>query len=339
MPHPEKRNLSLTGPETLRQIKVTVPKDFAAGLDGIIVAAEHALKEMGLQRSAGTLPFLNQKDGFDCPGCAWPDPEKRSRLGEFCENGVKAIAEEATTQRADIAFFEKHSITEMSGWSDYEIGKSGRLTDPMVLMPGKLHYEPISWKDAFQLIAGQLKELNSPDEAVFYTSGRSSNEAAFLYGLFVRAFGTNNLPDCSNMCHESSGVALTETLGIDKGSVTLEDLYEAELVVVMGQNPGTNHPRMLSALQKCKQNGGKVVAINPLKEAGLIRFKDPQHPVNMLTGGTPIADHYLQVKINEDVALLKLMMKKLAAIEAEKGNVFDRTFIDEKTKGYAALMQ
>ena len=338
MPYSDKPQVSLTGPETFRKIKLTAPREFAAGIEGIKVALEHALKEMGLQRSLGTLPYLNQKEGFDCPGCAWPDPEKRSRLGEFCENGVKAIAEEATTKRADIPFFEKHSITEMSGWSDYEIGKSGRLTDPMLLMPGKLHYEPVSWESAFSLIARQLKQLSNPNEAVFYTSGRSSNEAAFLYGLFIRAFGTNNMPDCSNMCHESSGVALTETLGIGKGSVTLEDFYEAEVVVVMGQNPGTNHPRMLTALQKCKQNGGKVVAINPLKEAGLVRFKNPQQPVNMLTGGTTIADHYLQVKINEDVTLLKLIMKKLARIEAERGGVFDKDFIAHNTRGFEELI-
>ena len=269
----ENRPISVYGPDNLGQIRLSVPKDFAAGMEGVKVALEHAMKEMGIQRSLGTLPFLNQKEGFDCPGCAWPDPEKRSKLGEFCENGVKAIAEEATTQRADIAFFEKHSIAEMSGWSDYKIGKSGRLTDPMLLMPGQLHYEPISWQEAFSMIARELKKLDHPDEAVFYTSGRSSNEAAFLYGLFIRAFGTNNMPDCSNMCHESSGVALSETLGIGKGSVTLEDFYEAEVVMVIGQNPGTNHPRMLSALQKCKQNGGTIVAVNPLKEAGLVRFK------------------------------------------------------------------
>jgi len=338
MNDPNYRPISLTGPDTLRQIRLTAPKDFAAGIAGIKVALEHAMKEMGLQRSVGTLPYLNQEGGFDCPGCAWPDPEKRSKFGEFCENGVKAIAEEATTKRVDIPFFEKHSITEMSGWSDYEIGKSGRLTDPMLLMPGKVHYEPVSWDAAFRLIADQLRQLSSPNEAVFYTSGRSSNEAAFLYGLFIRAFGTNNMPDCSNMCHESSGVALTETLGIGKGSVTLEDFYEAEVVIVMGQNPGTNHPRMLSALQKCKENGGKVVAINPLKEAGLIRFKNPQQPGNMLKGGTAIADHYLQVKINEDVALLKYIMKKLALREAAQGGVFDQTFIAQKTTGIEALL-
>ncbi len=338
MSQTEKRPISLTGPETFHQIRLTAPKDFAAGVEGVKVALEHALKEMGLQRTMGTLPYLNQKDGFDCPGCAWPDPEKRSKFGEFCENGVKAIAEEATTKRVDIPFFEKHSITEMSGWSDYEIGKSGRLTDPMLLMPGKLHYEPISWNAAFQLVADQLRQLSSPNEAVFYTSGRSSNEAAFLYGLFIRAFGTNNMPDCSNMCHESSGVALTETLGIGKGSVSLEDFYEAEVVMVIGQNPGTNHPRMLAALQKCKQNGGRVVAINPLKEAGLIRFKNPQQPGNMLSGGTAIADHYLQVKINEDVALLKLIMKKLAKREALQGGVFDKDFIAAKTAGFEEML-
>ncbi len=334
-----KRNLSAVAPEKFTGIKLSEPKKYAAGMPAIKVALNHALKEMGLTRSIQTLSSLNQKNGIDCPGCAWPDPENRSSLGEFCENGVKAIAEEATTKRVTADFFAKHSITEMASWSDYEIGKSGRLTDPMILKPGNDHYEPISWEDAFPKIADSLRKLDDPNEAVFYASGRSSNEAAFLYGLFIRAFGTNNMPDCSNMCHESSGVALTETLGIGKGSATLVDFEEAEVIMVIGQNPGTNHPRMLSALEKCKRNGGKIIAVNPLEEAGLMRFKNPQKIHGMVASGTPITDIFLQVKINQDVALLKLIIKKLAKLDAESGDVFDHDFIENKTQGFHGFLK
>ena len=329
-----RRNISILGSEKFTGLKLALPQNYAAGLPAVKVALEHAMKEMGLKKSIETLSKLNQKDGFDCPGCAWPDPEKRSSLGEFCENGVKAIAEEATNKRVDPEFFKKYSITELSSWSDFEIGKSGRITHPMLLRPGSHHYETISWEEAFKLIGKEVKLLKSPDEAVFYTSGRSSNEAAFLYGLFARVLGTNNMPDCSNMCHESSGAALGETLGIGKGSVTLEDLHKAEVVIVMGQNPGTNHPRMLSALEKCKQHGGAVVSINPLAEAGLIRFKNPQEVNGIIGQGTKLTDLHLQVKINQDVPLLKLVMKKLAEKDAKTGDVFDHDFIKNKTAGF-----
>ena len=333
-----RRNISILGSEKFTGLKLALPQDYAAGLPAVKVALEHAMKEMGLKKSIETLSKLNQKDGFDCPGCAWPDPEKRSSLGEFCENGVKAIAEEATNKRVDPEFFKKYSITELSSWSDFEIGKSGRITHPMLLRPGSHHYETISWEEAFKLIGKEVKSLKSPDEAVFYTSGRSSNEAAFLYGLFARVLGTNNMPDCSNMCHESSGAALGETLGIGKGSVTLEDLHKAEVVIVMGQNPGTNHPRMLSALEKCKQHGGAVVSINPLAEAGLIRFKNPQEVNGIIGQGTKLTDLHLQVKINQDVPLLKLVMKKLAEKDAETSDVFDHGFIKNKTAGFEELL-
>ena len=266
------------------------------------------------------------------------DPEKPSKIAEYCENGAKALAEEATNLTLGPDFFAKHSVEELSKWSDFKIGKSGRLIHPMILYPNKVHYEPISWEGAFELMASELKNLHSPDEAIFYTSGRSSNEAAFLYGLFARAFGTNNMPDCSNMCHESSGVALGETLGIGKGSVKLEDFYEAEVVIVIGQNPGTNHPRMLTALQKCKENGGKVISINPLEEIGLVKFKNPQE-IKGITLGQAISDIYLQVKINQDVALLKLLMKKLARLNANDASVFDQAFIKEYTEGYELLLK
>lgn len=331
------RNISLTGTINFTGLKLTKAKAFAAGIPGIKVALQHSFKEMGGLEALTTLSKMNQKEGFDCAGCAWPDPEEPSKLGEYCENGAKALAEEATYEKVDANFFKKHSVEEISTWSDFKIGKSGRLTSPMILKEGSIHYEPISWEDAFALVADELHLLDNPDEAIFYTSGRSSNEAAFLYGLFARAFGTNNMPDCSNMCHESSGVGLTETLGIGKGSVKLEDLHKAEIVMVIGQNPGTNHPRMLSALEACKNNGGKIISINPLAEAGLTRFKDPQS-IKGLIQGTSLTDIHLQVKINQDVALLKLLMKKLAVLDAKGEAVFDHDFIDRYTNGYESFL-
>jgi len=339
MKEDKKRDVSAIGAIDFTGIRLKKPQEYAAGVSAVKVALQHSFKEMGVAKSLSTLSKMNQKEGFDCPGCAWPDPEKPSRLGEYCENGAKALAEEATNKRVGRDFFAKYSVEEMSRWTDYQIGKSGRLTEPMVLHPNRIHYEPISWENAYQLIAEKLGELNTPDQAVFYTSGRSSNEAAFLYGLFVRAFGTNNMPDCSNMCHESSGVALSETLGIGKGSVKLEDFEKAELVLVIGQNPGTNHPRMLSALQKCKENNGKVVSINPLAEAGLIRFKNPQEFKGVVASGEALTDIHLQVKINQDVALLKVILKKLVALDKKLGNVFDHKFIRRYTEGYEELIK
>ncbi len=335
-----KRNVQATTSEELTKIKIKPPTNYAAGMHGVKVALEHVFAEMGAVRGFQTLAKLNQKNGIDCPGCAWPDPDdKRSVLGEYCENGAKALAEEATLKRVKPKFFAKHSVEELSRWSDYKIGKSGRLTQPMILQEGSSHYEPIAWDAAFELIADKLNALQSPDEAIFYTSGRSSNEAAFLYGVFARAFGTNNMPDCSNMCHESSGVALSQTLGIGKGSVTLDDLHKADVVMIIGQNPGTNHPRMLSALQKLKQNGGKVITVNPLEEAGLKRFKNPQKVADILGSGTAITDLFLQVRINQDIPLLKAIMKKLHTKERTEGGIFDHDFIQSKTQGYEALIQ
>ncbi len=332
------RNISITGTTDFSELKVTEPSNYAAGIKAVKVALDHAFKEMGVAKSFKGLAKMNQKEGFDCPGCAWPDPEKPSKVAEYCENGAKALAEEATNEKVDRDFFAKYSVEEISQWTDYKIGKSGRVTAPMILRPGKVHYEPIGWTEAYQEIAKHLKDLDHPDQAIFYTSGRSSNEAAFLYGVFIRAFGTHNMPDCSNMCHESSGVALGETLGIGKGSVKLEDFDKAEVVLVMGQNPGTNHPRMLSALQKCKENGGKVISVNPLEEAGLIRFKNPQEVKGVIQGGEAIADIHLQVKINKDIAVIKYILKRLAALDKLTGDVFDHEFIEKYTDGYASLL-
>ena len=323
-------------PKKLTGIEFEEIPSSAVGFSAIKSAITHIKDEVGLKKGIGLLANLNQKNGFDCPGCAWPDPdEKRAFLAEYCENGAKAVAEEATKNRVSPLFFATHSISKLSKLSDYEIGKKGRITHPVVVKEGRNHYEEISWEDAFSMIGTALKSLPSPDEAIFYTSGRTSNEAAFLYQLFVRKYGTNNLPDCSNMCHESSGVALTETLGIGKGSVTLEDFNHAELVIVMGQNPGTNHPRMLTALGKTKKRGGKIITINPIPEVGLMRYKDPQNPLKWIGKGQKLTDIFLQVKINGDVALLKIILKLLWEKEQKfPGTIFDHEFINSNTLGY-----
>ena len=319
-------------------MRITQPSKSAAGLKAVFHSMRMALKSMSLIKTGKVLAPLNQKGGTDCPGCAWPDPDHRSNLGEFCENGVKAIAEEATDRSVDASFFSKHSISSLRNQSDYWLGQQGRLVTPMMVRKGEKNYTSISWDEAFDLIASHLNQRISPDDAIFYTSGRTSNEAAFLYQLFIRIFGTNNLPDCSNMCHESSGVALNHTLGIGKGTVKLEDFYHAELILIFGQNPGTNHPRMLSALEKAKKQGAKVVVINPLKEAGLLKFNNPQAVSGILGQGTDLADLYLQVKINEDVALLKILLLRLLE-EAEKSpEIIDQDFIAQKTEGFEAFI-
>lgn len=326
-------------PEEFLAIKLTEPKETAAGIPAVISSVKHVFSEMGPIRGFKALAKLNQKDGFDCPGCAWPDPDdERSPIAEYCENGAKAIAEEATTKALWADFFAKNSVAELSQLDDFRIGKKGRVAEPMYLPKGATHYEPISWENAFKLIAKNLNELPTPNDAIFYTSGRTSNEAAFLYQLFVREFGTNNLPDCSNMCHESSGLALSESVGIGKGSVTLEDFYEAEVIIILGQNPGTNHPRMLTALQKAKQNGCTIISVNPLKETGLVGFNNPQKVNGVLGIKSQLTDIFLQVKINSDLALVKALEILLFEEEAKNpGTVFDIDFINNNTSGYEQL--
>jgi molybdopterin-dependent oxidoreductase alpha subunit len=328
-------------PESFRHLKLTKPKEVAAGMVAIMSSAKHVFSAMNPVRGVKALLKLNQKEGFQCPSCAWPDPDdERSPVAEYCESGAKAIAEEATTKSLKPAFFVKNSVAELSQLGDYEIGKKGRIAQPVYLPKGATHYQPISWEDAFKKIAEHLNQLSSPDEAVFYTSGRTSNEAAFLYQLFVRHFGTNNLPDCSNMCHESSGVALSESLGSGKGSVVLEDFYKAEVIIILGQNPGSNHPRMLTALQKAKQNGCHIISINPLPETGLLAFNNPQSLQGLLGHGTKLTDIFLQIKINGDMALLKAI-EKILLEEDEKNShsVLDHDFIKEHTTGYSELVQ
>ncbi len=317
------------------KVAVSPPKRQAAGVTAVTVALERAVEEMGVVRTARTLARINQRHGFDCPGCAWPEPTDHRRPAEFCENGAKAVAEEATLRTVDPQFFARHSIAELSGKSGYWLGQQGRLTHPMVLRPGQDHYTPIAWDKAYRLIADELRALDSPDEALFYTSGRTANETAFLYQLLVRSFGTNNLPDCSNMCHESSGTALSASIGIGKGSVTIDDFPAAEVIVVAGQNPGTNHPRMLSALQKAKQHGARVIAVNPLPETGLLGFRDPQ-TLRGLTTGIDIADDFLQIRLGGDMALFQGLAKLLfEAEDRAPGTVVDRAFVDTHTAGFA----
>ncbi|CAH1002249.1 putative oxidoreductase [Neolewinella maritima] len=325
-------------PPRLTDLEIKAPSSRAAGLPALRYSLKHVTEHMHVGEGLETLAKLNQKGGFDCPGCAWPDPDgARTPMAEYCENGVKAIAEEATKRRIGPAFFAEHSVEALGDWTDYELGKSGRITMPMHLRPGAQHYTPISWEKAFDLMSRHLKDME-PDEAVFYTSGRTSNEAAFLYQLFVRQYGTNNLPDCSNMCHESTSLALAEVLGLGKGSVTLEDIHEADLIICLGQNPGTNHPRMLTALEKMKENGGHMISVNPLPEVGLMDFVNPQRPLKMVTGGTELSDLFLQVKINEDQSLLRAWLKILYDKEQQApGTVFDRSFIDSYTSGYPAM--
>ncbi len=311
--------------------QVAPPAHAAAGLRAIGHTLKIAQQQMGLARTARTLLKVNQKDGFDCPGCAWPEGDKR-HTAEFCENGAKAVAEEATLRRVTPDFFAAHPLADLAGRSGYWLGQQGRITQPMYLPEGADRYEAVTWERAFAIIAEELRALASPDEALFYTSGRTSNEAAFLFQLFAREFGTNNLPDCSNMCHESSGSALSETIGIGKGSVSLEDLHQADLIIVAGQNPGTNHPRMLSALEKAKSAGAKIISVNPLPEAGMERFKNPQTPLGMLRG-TALNDLFLQIRIGGDQALFRLLNK----LVMETDGALDEDFIAEHTHGFEEL--
>lgn len=322
-------------------LTVTGRKDSAAGPRAVAISLERATTQMGPVRAAKALLALNQTDGFDCMSCAWPDPEPGHRhTAEFCENGAKAVAHEGQREVVGPAFFARYSVDDLASASGYWLEQQGRLAHPVVKRAGSRHYEPISWDDAFALVADHLHRLDSPDEAAFYTSGRASNEVAFLYQLFARAYGTNNLPDCSNMCHESTSVALAETIGIGKSSVSLQDVHEAELIVIAGQNPGTNHPRMLSALQIAKRDGARIIAVNPLKEAGLQGFMNPQEPLGMAGKSFELADLYLQIRSGGDLALWQgLGRLLLEADDAAPGTVVDRDFIERHTVGFAEWEQ
>ena len=312
---------------------VTKPKKTAAGVEAVLVALDRGFAQAGVGRTAKALLRLNQRDGTDCPGCAWPESQGHRKAAEFCENGAKAVAEESTKRTVTPAFWAEHSIAELATKTEYWLGNQGRITHPVVIRPGDTHYSQISWNDAFELIGEQIR-ATVPDRTVFYTSGRTANESAFLYQLFARSIGTNNLPDCSNMCHESSGSAMNATIGIGKGTVSLEDIHHAELILVVGQNPGTNHPRMLSALKQCKDNGGRVVAVNPLPEAGLFNFKDPQSVSGVIGDGTALANEYLQIKVGGDLALFQALGHLLLEEEERvPGSVVDHEFVTENTQG------
>ncbi len=317
--------------------RVNTPPTYATGFPAVKKAVELTVGSMGIGRAISGMRHVNQFDGFDCPSCAWPDPEHKRSFAEFCENGAKAVASEATRARADRAFFSHHSIDDLLARSESWMDKAGRPTEPMVLREGATHYVPISWDDAFALIERELHALPTPDAATFYTSGRTSNEAAFLYQLFVRQFGTSNLPDCSNMCHESSGLALTESIGIGKGTVTIEDFEKADSIWVIGQNPGTNHPRMLSSLLAARRNGCEIVGVNPLREVGLEKFRHPQEVLAMLGHGTKLSSLHVPVRINGDIAFLKGVMKEMLEAEERGEHAIDRAFVDSRTEGFDAF--
>ena len=324
------------------------PEHIAAGVPGLYQTTRISLKEMGPSRALRTLLALNKKDGFDCQSCAWPSPDNPRKIAEFCENGAKSVAAEATNRRVTPEFFAQWSVAALSEQSDHWLDQQGRLTHPMILRQGATHYELITWDAAFALIAQELNALSSPNAATFYTSGRTSNEAAFLYQLFVRQFGTNNLPDCSNMCHESSTVALTESIGLGKTTVRLDDFEKTDLIVIIGQNPGTNHPRMLSSLEHAKKNGATIIGINPMRETGLLRVVNPNpqeydnllaYPAGLLGHGTELASEFLQLRINSDIAVLKGLMKTLLDEEARVGGVIDHTFIEQHTAGFQQVVE
>ncbi|WP_040549610.1 FdhF/YdeP family oxidoreductase [Pedosphaera parvula] len=332
-------------PEERTKARIGHHSEAAAGIPAILKTMQYGVDEMGVDHTVKTLLKINQKDGFDCQSCAWPSPDGKRHMAEFCENGAKAVASEATTRRVTPEFFQKWSLDQLAGQSDHWLNEQGRITHPMILRAGRRYYEPIEWTDAFALIGEELNRLASPDEAAFYTSGRTSNEAAFLYQLFARQFGTNNLPDCSNMCHESSGTALVESIGVGKSTVTFSDFDKTDLIFIIGQNPGTNHPRMLTTLEHAKRNGAKIIAINPLPEVGLMRVKNPNpqeypnpltYPVDLVVGkGFKLADLFLQVRVNGDVAVLKGIMKGILEEEDRRpGQVLAHEFIKQYTAGF-----
>ncbi|HEV7955854.1 MAG TPA: FdhF/YdeP family oxidoreductase, partial [Marisediminicola sp.] len=319
------------------EFEVSKPKEWVAGVPGVVHSMAPALATMGIPRSLKLFTALNQKDGFDCMSCAWPDPDHR-KIAEFCENGAKAVTWEATPLTVPTSFWAEHSVTDLLDKSEYWLGMQGRLIEPVYKPAGKDHYEPVSWDRAFEIIAKKLNGLDSPNEAAFYTSGRTSNEAAFIYQLFVRAFGTNNLPDCSNMCHESTGAAMGEMLGVGKATILYSDFEKADLIIIMGQNPGTNHPRMLSALEDAKAKGAKIVAVNPLPEAGLMRYKNPQKVRGIIGKGTALADQFLQIRLGGDMALMQAISKRVLDAEAAApGTILDHAFLEEHCVGLEEL--
>jgi molybdopterin-dependent oxidoreductase alpha subunit len=335
-------------PTDLGKLRVGVASEEAAGIPAIWNTMLYGIGEAGPIRATEAFLKINQVTGFDCQSCAWPSPDKKRKIFEFCENGAKAVSDESTKKRIGPEFFAQHSIVDLSAQSDYWLNQQGRLISPMVRHANATHYQPITWPDAFAMIADQLNRLDSPDQACFYTSGKTTNEPAFLLQLFARQFGTNNLPDCSNMCHESSGVAMVETLGVGKGAATLEDMENTDLIFIFGNNPGTNHPRMLTSLQKAKDHGAKIIVVNPLPEVGMMRVTNPnpqdypnplQLPFALLGKGQALADLYLPVRVNGDVAAIKGILKDLFDRERSgHTSAIDHEFIQTYTEGFEALL-
>jgi molybdopterin-dependent oxidoreductase alpha subunit len=341
-------SLQAQNPFDLGKLRVGSASGEAAGIPAIWNTMLYGIGEMGPIRSSEAFLKINHVTGFDCQSCAWPSPDEKRKIFEFCENGAKAVSDESTKKRITPEFFARHSIAELAAQSDYWLNQQGRLTSPMVRHANATHYQPITWSEAFTMIADELNSLDSPDQAAFYTSGKTTNEPAFLLQLFARQFGTNNLPDCSNMCHESSGVAMTETLGIGKGVATLEDMESSELIFIFGNNPGTNHPRMLTSLQKAKDQGARIIAVNPLPEVSLMRVTNPnpqdysnplELPFALLGKGQALADLYLPVRVNGDVAAIKGILKDLFEREREgRSSAIDHEFIQSFTEGFAELL-
>src|SRR5438552_5275523 len=339
-------------PDEKARPRLRTPDRVAAGMHALYESLKFTARETGFTRGIKDWIKVNKKDGFDCQSCAWPSPDEDRHVFEFCENGVKALTSEATKKRIGPDFFREYSIADLKEQTDHWLELQGRLVHPMVKRVGGTHYEPIEWSEASELMASELNALPAPNAAAFYTSGRASNEAAFCYQLFARQFGTNNLPDCSNMCHESSGAALNEAIGIGKGCVTLKDFEETDGIFIIGQNPGTNHPRMLTFLERAKRNGATIVALNPMPEPGLMQVVNPnpqeyglgellKFPFKMLFDvGTPLSDLWLPVRINGDMAALRGIMKEMLAEEEKRpGTVFDREFIASSTSGSEAFLE
>ena len=340
-------SLLAQNPKALGEVRVGSASEEAAGIPAIWNTMLYGIGDMGVMRAPEAFLKINHVAGFDCQSCAWPSPDKNRKTFEFCENGAKAVSDESTRKRVTPEFFARYSLEELAAKSDYWLNQQGRLTTPMVRRANATHYEPISWADAFAMIADELNSLDSPDQASFYTSGKTTNEPAFLLQLFARQLGTNNLPDCSNMCHESSGVAMVETLGVGKGAATLEDIESSELIFIFGNNPGTNHPRMLTSLQKAKDQGAKIIAVNPLPEVSLMHVTNPNpqdypHPLELpfalLGHGQALADLYLPVRVNGDVAAIKGILKELFEREQSgRTSRIDHEFIQTYAEGFEAL--
>lgn len=306
----------------------------AVGLPAIEHAMLPALGDLDPERTAKVTFSINHKSGFDCPSCAWANPDHSKPL-EFCENGMKSVVWESTPLVIPREFYAEHSLSGLAERSEWWLGGQGRIGEPMYKAPDDEHYRPISWDDALDLVADKLRSLDDPDQAVFYTSGRITNEPAFLFGLLARAYGTNNLPDCSNMCHEATGAGMVSAIGVGKSTVHYDDFGAADLVIVMGQNPGTSHPRMLNALQDTKVHGGAMVAVNPLPEASLLRYRNPQKPVGVLGDGIVMADQFVQIRIGGDLHLLQAIAKRVLLAEAaDPGNVLDWDFINSHCAGF-----